>query len=82
MSGNKAKNLRAAAMDVEKHIELVQPRTNTSKVTASLAETEKVREKIKVRATARKAMAMQQLGEKPKKQSRLIPAEGGMDMGL
>lgn len=81
MSGNKAKNLRTAAVDVERHIELVQPRTNTAKTTASLEETEKIREKIKVRATARKAMAMQQLGEKPKKQSRLIPAEGG-GMGM
>ena len=73
MSGNKAKNLRAAAMDVERHIELVQPRTNTAKDVASVEEREKIREKIKVRAAGRKAMAEQQLSKK----SRLIPAEGG-----
>lgn len=80
MSGNKAKTLRAAATDVETHIQLVQPRTNTTKTTATLEETEKLREKIKIRATARKAMAMQQLGEKPK--SRLIPSSGRMGMDV
>ena len=85
MSGNKAKNLRAAATDIERHIELVQPRTNTAVQTASLEEKERIREKIKVRAASRKVMAEQQLGggKKSKKESRLIPAAGGgMGMGM
>jgi len=81
MSGNKAKNLRDAAADVERNIELVQPRTNTSKAVAPTEERERIREKIKVRAASRKAMAEQQMGTKSKKQSRLIPAEGG-GMGM
>lgn len=85
MSGNKAKNLRAAATDIERHIELVQPRTNTAVQTAPLEEKERIREKIKVRAASRKVMAEQQLGggKKSKKESRLIPAAGGgMGMGM
>jgi len=85
MSGNKARNLRAAATDIERHIELVQPRTNTAVQTAPLEEKERIREKIKVRAANRKAMAEQQLGggKKSKKESRLIPAAGGgMGMGM
>ncbi|WVQ70761.1 hypothetical protein IAR50_000283 [Cryptococcus sp. DSM 104548] len=90
MSGNAAKNLRDNALEIERHIELVQPRT-TSKVKKqkageALSEKEAAREKIKVRAASRKAMALQQMGDKggkPKKQSRLIPAEGsGMGMSL
>lgn len=77
MSGNKAKNLRDAAADVERNIELVQPRSNTTKSVAPTEERERIREKIKVRAASRKAMAEQQMGGKSKKQSRLIPAEGG-----
>ena len=80
MAGNAAKNLRAAATNVEKHIELIQPRHLTN---PPLEERERIREKIKVRATGRKAMAVQQLGAKSKKESRLIPAEGGgMGMGM
>ncbi len=81
MAGNPAKNLRAAATDVERHIELVQPRRLAE---APLEERQKIREKIKVRATGRKVMALQQIGGK-KKESRLIPAEGGglgMGMGM
>ena len=55
MSGNKSKNLREAAADVEKHIELVEPRTKTVDVEA----------------------------KKKKRESRLVPAEGGgMGMNL
>ncbi|WWC65237.1 uncharacterized protein I303_107854 [Kwoniella dejecticola CBS 10117] len=83
MSGNTAKNAREAALSIEKHIELVQPR---SKTVPNLEEKEKIREKIKVRAASRKVMAQQQIdkagGSKKKKESRLIPAEGGMGMGM
>ncbi|KAE8539899.1 hypothetical protein D1P53_003837 [Cryptococcus gattii VGV] len=86
MSGNAAKNIRDNALEIERHIELVQPRssTSTSKASEALEEREKVREKIKVRAAGRKAMALQQMGKgKKQKESRLIPAEGGsMDMSL
>jgi len=81
MSGNPMRNLRAAAMDVEKHIELVQPRKVAGK---GLEEKEAAREKIKVRAAKRKVMAQQQIAAagKPKKQSRLIPAGEGASMGM
>ncbi|ORY31239.1 putative ribosome biogenesis protein [Naematelia encephala] len=79
MSGNKQRNLREAAADIERHIELVQPRTST---TGPIAEKERIREKIKVRAQGRKAMAMQQIAGK-KRESKLIAAEGGgMGMGM
>ncbi|KAL0252588.1 hypothetical protein I308_101980 [Cryptococcus tetragattii IND107] len=84
MSGNAAKNIRDNALEIERHIELVQPRssTSTSKASEALEEREKVREKIKVRAAGRKAMALQQMGKgKKQKESRLIPAEGG-SMGM
>lgn len=84
MSGNTAKNIRDNALEIERHIELVQPRssTSTSKASEALEEREKVREKIKVRAAGRKAMALQQMGKgKKQKESRLIPAEGG-SMGM
>ena len=77
MSGNTAKNLRAAATDVERNIELVQPRRLAQ---APLEERQRIKEKIKVRATGRKAMAVQQIGGK-KRESRLIPTEGG-EMGM
>lgn len=81
MSGNKSKNLREAAADVENHIELVQPRTKTVEVGDKTAE----REKIKVRAVKRKIMAEQVIkgASKKKRESRLVPAEGaGMGMNL
>ncbi|ADV21031.1 50S small subunit ribosomal protein L24e [Cryptococcus gattii Ru294] len=84
MSGNAAKNIRDNALEIERHIELVQPRSSasTSKASEALEEREKVREKIKVRAAGRKAMALQQMGKgKKQKESRLIPAEGG-SMGM
>ncbi|RSH81136.1 ATPase-activating ribosome biosynthesis protein [Apiotrichum porosum] len=80
MSGNPMRNLRAAAVDVEKHIELVQPR----KVSApGLTEKTAAREKIMVRAAKRKVMAEQQIASagKKKRESRLIPAEGA-SMGM
>ncbi|WRT70756.1 uncharacterized protein IL334_007755 [Kwoniella shivajii] len=90
MSGNAAKNARDAALSIEKHIELVQPRSSTksSLSTSTIEEKEKIREKIKVRAAGKKAMALQQLksanqSKRSNKQSRLIPAEGGgMGMSL
>ncbi|WVN89813.1 uncharacterized protein L203_105043 [Cryptococcus depauperatus CBS 7841] len=86
MSGNAARNMRDNALEIERHIELVQPRASTTgkqKAGEALLEKEAVREKIKVRAASRKAMALQQLGEGKKKESRLIPAEGGgMGMSL
>ncbi|KAK8850585.1 hypothetical protein IAR55_004504 [Kwoniella newhampshirensis] len=82
MSGNTAKNARDTALDIERHLELVQPR-KTANATASIEEKEKIREKLKVRAAGRKAMALQQMGGKKEKKSRLIPAEGGgMGMSL
>lgn len=81
MSGNKSKNLREAAADIENHIELVEPRTKTVDVGAKTAE----REKIRVRATKRKIMAEQEIkgASKKKRESRLVPAEGGgMGMNL
>lgn len=76
MSGNTAKEKQQAAQDIERHIELVQPRSDV------LEESSRIKEKIKVRATSRKAMAMQQLksGTGKKRESKLVPAEGGMGM--
>ena len=88
MSGNKAKARETAATDIEKHIELVQPRSTTAAkkdTTMPLEEREKIREKIKIRAAGRKAMAQQSIKAAGKytKQSRLIPADGGgMGMGM
>jgi large subunit ribosomal protein L24e len=82
MAGNPMRNLRAAALDVEKHIELVQPRKAAGTDAQSK---EAAREKIKVRAAKRKVMAAQQIAAagKPQKQTRLIPAGGAsMDMGM
>ena len=90
MAGNKDRTRQENAQNIERHIELVQPRTLTkgAEPAAQLAEKEQIREKIKVRAAGRKAMAEQGLkaraGGKGKKESRLIPAEaaGGMGMGM
>jgi len=95
MAGNPSKNLRAEAASIERHIELVQPRRSAVKTTTSdsqMDERSKIREKIKVRATKRKDMALQQIkaGAASKKGgagkgdgSRLIPASGGgMGMSL
>jgi large subunit ribosomal protein L24e len=86
MAGNPAKNLREGAADIERHIELVQPRrsTTTSDV-PTLAEKEKIREKLKVRAAGKKIMAAQlksEKGAKGKRESKLIPASGGSGMGM
>jgi large subunit ribosomal protein L24e len=93
MSGNKARTRQEDAQNIERHIELVQPRAgkNTKNAetdsAAHLAEKEKIREKIKVRAAGKKVMADQILkaksqsaGSRPKT-SKLIPAEGG-GMGM
>jgi large subunit ribosomal protein L24e len=78
MSGNKARTLREKAVDIEKHIELVQPRTG-----GALEEKQAAREKIKVRAAKRSAMADDMLRPKKKRESRLVPAAGGgMSMGM
>jgi len=94
MSGNKARTRQEDAQNIERHIELVQPRAgkNTKNAetdsAAHLAEKEKIREKIKVRAAGKKVMADQILKAKSKsagsrpKTSKLIPAEGGMGMQL
>lgn len=85
MSGNKARNLAESAREVERHVELVQPRSAPAVGTGE--EREKIREKIKVRAASRKEMAKQMVAKsgngKAKKESRMIPAEGGgMGMGM
>jgi large subunit ribosomal protein L24e len=92
MSGNKARTRQEDAQNIERHIELVQPRAGKNKETepaAHLAEKERIREKIKVRAAGKKVMADQILKAKSKsaggrpKASKLIPAEGsGMGMQL
>ncbi|KAK4689265.1 large subunit ribosomal protein L24e, partial [Tremellales sp. Uapishka_1] len=86
MAGNPARNLRAQAADIERHIELVRPRSKTASTsTPNLAEKEKIREKIKVRAAGRKAMAQDQIKKAGamKRESKLIPASGGgMGMGM
>lgn len=88
MSGNKARTRQEDAQNIERHIELVQPRAGKNTATdpaAHLAEKERIREKIKVRAAGKKAMADQQLKSKftggRAKASKLIPAEGG-GMGM
>jgi large subunit ribosomal protein L24e len=88
MSGNKNRAAMSDATEIQRHIELVQPRANTSKVVAPREDREKIREKLKVRAGARKEMAQQQLasgagvkkGKKGDRATRLIPADGGMGM--
>jgi large subunit ribosomal protein L24e len=94
MSGNKARTRQEDAQNIERHIELVQPRAgkNTKNTetepAAHLAEKERIREKIKVRAAGKKVMADQILKAKSKsagsrpKTSKLIPADGGMGMSL
>lgn len=91
MSGNKDRTRKENAQNIERHIELVQPRKVTAgaEPAEAFAEKGKIREKIMVRAAGRKAMAEQQLKAKglgKKKESRLIPAEGaaagGMGMGM
>ncbi|RXK41954.1 50S small subunit ribosomal protein L24e [Tremella mesenterica] len=82
MAGNPARDTHAQAVEVERHMELVQPR----RVTAP-EEREKIKEKIKVRAAGKKAMATQQIkagaGKRKERESRLIPAQGGgMSMGM
>jgi large subunit ribosomal protein L24e len=81
MAGNPMRNLRAAAVDVEKHIELVQPRKTAGK---GLEAKGAAREKIMVRAAKRKVMAAQQIAAagKREKQTRLIPAAEGASMGM
>jgi large subunit ribosomal protein L24e len=84
MSGNTAKNMRQAALDVERHIELVQPRTLPATTAPDVRD--KVREKISVRAAGKKEMAKQMAragGNKKARESRLIPADGaGMGMSM
>lgn len=86
MSGNTAKNMRQAALDVERHIELVQPRTLPATTAPDVRD--KVREKIRVRAAGKKQMAKQMAkaggnGGKKTRESRLIPADGaGMGMSM
>ncbi|RSH86982.1 ATPase-activating ribosome biosynthesis protein [Saitozyma podzolica] len=84
MSGNTAKNMRQAALDVERHIELVQPRTLPATTAPDVRD--KVREKIRVRAAGKKEMAKQMAragGNKKARESRLIPADGaGMGMSM
>ena len=77
MSKNPAQKSMESIKDVETHLNLVQPR-------AAPAEKERIKEKIKVRAAKRKEMAIQQTKKGgAKRESRLIPAEGGgMGMGM
>lgn len=77
MAGNKARALGEKARDVQDHIELVQPRTTTDSLEDKIA----IKEKIKVRAAKRQAMAAQQMGERKAKKSRLVPA-AGQSMGM
>lgn len=85
MAGNTARDKAQSAVDIERHIELVQPRSSTN---PTLEDNQRIREKIKVRAAGKKAMAAQQLsksasGSAKKRESRLVPAEGGgMGMGM
>lgn len=91
MSGNKARARQEDAQNIERHIELVQPRktkTSATEPAAALEEKERIRAKIQVRAAGKKVMADQILKEKAKAKSgkkggasRLIPAEGG-GMGM
>ena len=85
MSGNKNLNLAQSAREIEKHFELVQPR---SIPVEQQAERTAAKDKIKVRAAQRGEMAKQQIKAKKasgagkgKKESRLIPA-GGSGMGM
>ena len=86
MSTNPSQKARESVRSIEQNLNLVQPRLATTQV-----EKERIKEKIKVRAATRKAMAVQQLqsGRKSNgkgregRESRLIPAEGGgMGMGM
>lgn len=86
MSANPAKARLQEAASIAQNLELVQPRRIAE---APLEERQQIKEKIKVRAAARKAMAVQEIAArgsagKKARESRLIPAEGGkgMTMGM
>jgi large subunit ribosomal protein L24e len=91
MSGNASRTLAQSARDIEKHIELVQPR---SVPVERAAERAALKDKIKVRAKQRGEMAKQSLaakdkartgGKRKERESRLVPAgesASGMGMGM
>ncbi|KAJ9108619.1 ATPase-activating ribosome biosynthesis protein [Naganishia adeliensis] len=78
MSGNKARKLTHQTSEISRHINLVQPRASKTTDIMPLDERAKVREKIRVNANKRPGM----VPTKAMKKSALVPADGGMGMGM
>jgi hypothetical protein len=78
MSGNKARKLTHQTSEISRHINLVQPRASKTTEIMPLDERAKVREKIRVNANKRPGV----VPTKAMKKSALVPADGGMGMGM
>ncbi|KAJ9091993.1 hypothetical protein QFC19_008861 [Naganishia cerealis] len=79
MSGNKTRKLTHQTSEISRHINLVQPRA--AKATDDimpLDERAQIREKIRVNANKRQGV----VPTKAMKKSALVPADGGMGMGM
>jgi large subunit ribosomal protein L24e len=75
MAGNKARAITQQTSEINRHIELIQPR---SKKPLTIAERDVIRQKIKVNAAKRPGV----LSTKALKKSALIPVSGGVSMGM
>ncbi|KAJ9113634.1 hypothetical protein QFC22_005942 [Naganishia vaughanmartiniae] len=82
MSGNKSRKLTHQTSEISRHINLVQPRASTKSMDTEeimpLDERAKMREKIRVNANKRTGI----VPTKAMKKSALVPADGGMGMGM
>ncbi|KAJ9096775.1 ATPase-activating ribosome biosynthesis protein [Naganishia friedmannii] len=82
MSGNKSRTLTHQTSEISRHINLVQPRASAKSMETEeimpLDERAKIREKIRVNANKRSGI----VPTKAMKKSALVPADGGMGMGM
>jgi large subunit ribosomal protein L24e len=82
MSNNKSRKLTHQTSEISRHINLVQPRASTKAMDTEeimpLDERAKMREKIRVNANKRTGI----VPTKAMKKSALVPADGGMGMGM
>jgi large subunit ribosomal protein L24e len=78
MSGNKARLLTHQTSEISRHLELVQPRSNTKTKQMSVEDRDAIRQKIKVNAAKRPGVVQ----TKALKRSALIPSSGGQSMGM
>jgi len=80
MSGNKARLLTHQTSEISRHLELVQPRSNTKKSQLSIEARDVIRQKIMVNAAKRPGVVQ----TKALKRSALIPvaSKEGQNMGM